>query len=106
MVFAEFPEMGHTQWQVCFPVPRTRKHITLVRCIAADGSFLKPLNIISRKTCGLDFALTSRVDKKVAGNSQTKGWIDQPLVVPELTDIFLLEAHTDAKCRVAPDIRF
>jgi hypothetical protein len=74
MVFAELPEMGHTQRQVCFPVPRTRKRMTLVGCIATDGSFLKPLSTISRKIYGLDFALTGRFDEKVAGYTRHNHW--------------------------------
>jgi hypothetical protein len=60
-------EMGHQEWadrqdqacyvssshseaQVYFPVPRTGKRITLVACIASDGSYLKLLILIPRKS--------------------------------------------------------
>jgi uncharacterized protein YjhX (UPF0386 family) len=36
--------------QVYYPVSRTGKRITLIACIAADGSYLKPALIIARKT--------------------------------------------------------
>jgi hypothetical protein len=60
-------EMGHQDWAdahdvICivpterddsplyYPVKRSGKRITLVACIAADGSYMKPTVILSRKT--------------------------------------------------------
>jgi hypothetical protein len=60
-------EMGHQDWadaheKVCYvpatvqptrigyPVSRKGKRITLIGCIAGDGSFLLPALVISRKT--------------------------------------------------------
>jgi hypothetical protein len=60
-------EMGHQEWadaaekvcfvpiyhagdRVCYPVSRTGKRITLLACVAAEGSFLKPAIVIPRKT--------------------------------------------------------
>jgi hypothetical protein len=59
-------EMGHQAWadahskvvfvphdapeQVYYPVPRSGKRITLIACIAADGSIVRPCVVIPRKT--------------------------------------------------------
>jgi hypothetical protein len=60
-------EPGHQEWAdrgrvkcylpaedesdfVYFPVSRTEKRITLIACIAADGTYVEPSVIISRKT--------------------------------------------------------
>jgi hypothetical protein len=62
-----FDEMGHQEWAdrgpmrcyipsedesdfVYFPVSRTGKRITLIACICADGTYLKPSVILTRKT--------------------------------------------------------
>lgn len=101
-------EMGHQEWadrqeQVCyvpvshedsqvyFPVPRTGKRITLVACIAADGSYLKPLIVIPRKTYDADLGLTGLTDEKVTVYSQAKGYTDRPIFHAWLTEIFLPE---------------
>jgi hypothetical protein len=66
-------EMGHQEWsdrteklcsvpmthatnRVGICVPRTGKRITLLACIGADGSYLRPLIIIPRKTYVEDLA--------------------------------------------------
>lgn len=101
-------EMGHQEWadrqeQICyvptahsgphvyFPVPRTGKRITLLACIAADGSYLKPLIVIPRKTYDADLALTGITDEKVTVYSQAKGYTNRPIFLAWLTDIFLPE---------------
>jgi hypothetical protein len=60
-------EMGHQEWadstqKVCFvpahhsedlvyyPVSQTGKRTTFLACVIADGFFLKPVVVISRKT--------------------------------------------------------
>jgi hypothetical protein len=40
----------HEGHHVNFPVARIGKRITLMACIALDGSFLKPMGIVPRKT--------------------------------------------------------
>jgi hypothetical protein len=101
-------EMGHQEWadrpeKVCyvptshpqahayFPVPRTGKRITLVACVAANGSFLKPLIVVPRKTDDSDLALTGITDEKVAIYSQAKGYTDRPIYMAWLTEIFVPE---------------
>jgi hypothetical protein len=68
-------ELGHQErvvrkTQICFvpafhlddcanaPIPRTGERTTLVACIAADRSFLKPTIIPARKTVDDDRVLT------------------------------------------------
>jgi hypothetical protein len=67
-------EMGHQDWadrriktcyvslevkenQVYVPVSCAGKRITLVACIAANGSYLKPMIVIPRKTVDRDLFL-------------------------------------------------
>jgi hypothetical protein len=74
-------EMGHQEWaehqeKICYVsvyhplpqvhllVPRTGKRITLLACVAADGSYLKLLIVIPRKTYDADLALTGITDEK------------------------------------------
>jgi hypothetical protein len=73
-------EMGHQDWahrgeQTCvvpaahhddyvyMPVSRAGKRITLMACIAADGSAIKPQIIIPRKTIDDDLVLTGSTKK-------------------------------------------
>jgi hypothetical protein len=101
-------EMGHQEWadkkvrqcfvpsyheadQVAYPVPRSGKRITLVACIAADGSHLKPVIVIPRKTIDEDLFLTGLTTEKVDVYSQSKGYIDRPIFDAWLEDTFLLE---------------
>lgn len=103
-------EMGHQEWadrkeiicvvpidhegdHVCLPVPRTGKRITLLSCIALDGSFLKPTVIVPRKTVDDDLPLTGMTPEKVTVQSQIHGFVNtsifdswfQETFVPELT---------------------
>jgi hypothetical protein len=95
-------EMGHQDWadrqdKLCFvpvahqgdvvyvAVPRTGKRITIVTGIAADGSYVKPLVVIPRKTVDDDLPTTGLTPRKIAVMHQPKGFIDQ--------DIFLFWAR-------------
>jgi hypothetical protein len=101
-------EMGHQEWadrqeKVCyvpkshphehvyFPVSRTGKRITIVGCIAADGSFCKPLVVIPRKTYDRDLALTGITEEKVQIYYQIKGYMDKAIFLSWLSDVFLPE---------------
>jgi hypothetical protein len=101
-------EMGHQEWadkqtrtcyvpsehvadEVPYPVSRTGKRITLVACIAADGSHMKPVIVIPRKTIDDDLFLTGLTGEKVAIYSQSKGYIDTPIFDAWLEDTFLPE---------------
>jgi hypothetical protein len=86
-------EMGHHDWAdakkvVCYapsdstedviyyPVPRAGKRITLIACIAADGSALKPSLVIVRKTFDAELALQGYSNDKLDVYSQSKSFID------------------------------
>jgi hypothetical protein len=109
-------EMGHQDWadrqrltcyipatvpgdSVYMPVSRLGKRITLIACIAADGSYLRPTVIIPRKTVDSDLPITGLTGEKVEIYKQPKGYIVTELfenwfettLVPELRkrrDIF------------------
>jgi hypothetical protein len=101
-------EMGHQQWadrkeitcvvpsqhegdHVNFPVQRTGKRITLIACIALDGSFLKPTIIIPRKTVDTDLLLTGLTSEKVTIKSQPNGFINTPIFDSWVQETFLPE---------------
>jgi hypothetical protein len=101
-------EMGHQTWadapnkkcyvptthpghEVPYPVPRTGKRITLVACVAADGSFLKPTIIIPRKTIDLDLYTLGLTPEKVEIFQQCKGYIDRPFFDEWVAATFVLE---------------
>jgi hypothetical protein len=86
-------EMGHQTWsdardticllpsdlpdrRVYYPVPRTGKCITLIACISADGSYMHPALVISRKTFEGEPFLHGFTSEKVEIYSQTKAYID------------------------------
>jgi hypothetical protein len=69
----------HSGDEVPFPVPLSGNKTTLVAYIGADGSVLKPLIVIHRKTIDADIALTELADEKAAIYSQPKGFIDRPI---------------------------
>jgi hypothetical protein len=100
--------MGHEEWvdrheHTCFvsvhdaedhigyPISRAGKRITLLACIAADGSDWKPFVIIPRKTIDDDFRLTGLTAEKVMLRSQPKGYVDIQIFEAWMTDIFLPE---------------
>jgi hypothetical protein len=58
--------LEHVDRKVLFPAPPSGKRIILVLCIGADGSFLKRVILIPRKTIDAGMALTGITDKKVA----------------------------------------
>jgi hypothetical protein len=101
-------EMGHQDWadrqvktcyvpsyhqhdQVFVPVSRTGKRITLVACIGADWSYLKPVIVIPRKTLDEDLVLTGLTQEKVEVYSQAKGYIDTQIFEAWLENTFIPE---------------
>jgi hypothetical protein len=83
-------EMDHQDWAdrqrlTCFvpaalpdgsvymPVSRLGKRITIIACIAADGSYLTPTVIIPRKTVDSDLPITGPTGEKVKVYKQRKG---------------------------------
>jgi hypothetical protein len=103
-------EMGHQEWadrqtrtcfvpvyhehdHVAYPVSRTGKRITLVACIAADGSYTKPLIVIPRKTIDEDLFLTGLTAEKVELYSQAKGYIDTQIFEAWLENTLVVEVE-------------
>jgi hypothetical protein len=103
-------EMGHQSWAdaqktVCFvpadfqepvvhyPVSRTGKRITLVACIAADGSFLRPCLVISRKTFDDEILTQGFTAEKVEIYSQSKAYIDLDIFDDWFKDTFIPEVN-------------
>jgi hypothetical protein len=104
-------EMGHQEWadrqnvmcvvpsthdedHVNLPVSRTGKRITLLACIALDGSFLRPTVIIPRKTVDSDLSLTGMTSEKVTVKSQPHGFINAPIFDSWFEETFLPELRT------------
>jgi hypothetical protein len=101
-------EMGHQTWAdaqqtVCFvpvdfedsivhyPVPRTGKRVTLIACIAADGSFIRPCLVISRKTFDDEILIQGFTPEKVEIYSQSKAYIDLDIFDDWFKDTFIPE---------------
>jgi hypothetical protein len=101
-------EIGHQEWadreektcyvtsenigdEVPFSVPRSGKRISFVAWIGADGSFLKPLIVIHRKTIDCDVALTGLTNEKAAIYSKSKGLIDRSILWAWFEDAFIPE---------------
>jgi hypothetical protein len=82
------------------PEPRTGKRITLVACISADESLLKPTIIIPRKTVDGDLVLTGLTTEKLAIRSQLKGYMDTAIFEDWFHSDggFELNAGDDAEC--------
>jgi hypothetical protein len=59
-----------------YPVSRRGKRITLIACIAADGSFLRPAVIIARKTWENEFQPRGLTAEKLAIYSQSHSFIN------------------------------
>jgi hypothetical protein len=99
-------EMGHQTWvdaekTVCFvpaeftepivhyPLSRTGKRITLIGCIAADGSFLRPCLVISRKTFDDEILIHGFTPEKVEIYSQANAYIDLGIFDDWFRDTFV-----------------
>jgi hypothetical protein len=98
-------EMGHQPWadavdSVCFvpswemssvvyyPVSRTGKRITLIACIAADGSYIRPSLILARQTYEDEILLTGLTNDKVEIYSQAHSFINGPIFEDWFKDSF------------------
>jgi hypothetical protein len=82
---------AHHDDYVYMPVSRAGKRITLMTCIAADRSAIKPQIIIPRKTIDDDLVLTGLTPEKVAVRSQPKGYAWAQLFDDWFSSIFLPE---------------
>jgi hypothetical protein len=74
-----------------FPVSRLGKRITLIACIALDGSFLRPCLIIHRQTYNDDIADFGWTSSKVEVYSQRNSFIDKDIFLDWFQDTFLRE---------------
>jgi hypothetical protein len=88
----------HTGDEAPFSVLPSSKRITLVACIGAYGSFLKPLSLFPRETIDADIALTGLTDKKVAIYSQPKGFIDGSIFSAWFEDVCIPEICRRCAC--------
>jgi transposase len=61
---------------VYYPVSRRGKRITLIACIAADGSFMRPAVIIARKTWEHEFEPRGLTAEKLTIYSQSHSFIN------------------------------
>jgi hypothetical protein len=86
-----FVPVSHTEKQVYYPVPRMGKRITLLACVAADGSFLKPTVIIPRKTYDEDLYLLGMTPEKVKLYSQENGYVETSIFNDWFKNIFVPE---------------
>jgi hypothetical protein len=85
--------LAHSEKQVYVPVSRLGKRITLVACVAADGSFMKPFVIIPRKTVDADLPLTGMTQEKLTVHSQPKGFITTEIFEAWFDEIFVPELN-------------
>jgi hypothetical protein len=98
-------EMGHQPWadalaMTCFvpahwnrdtvqyPVSRQGKRITLIACIGADGSYLRPAVIIPRKTYDDHLQQYGLTKEKLDVYHQSKGYIDREIFETWFRDTF------------------
>jgi hypothetical protein len=114
-------EMGHQEWadapdngcvvpishggnRVYYPVSRTGKRITLLACVAADGSYLKPAVVITRKTYDDDLVLYGLTSEKVERYSQDNGYVATPIFDDWVRTIFIPELmrRREAYCSAEP----
>jgi hypothetical protein len=101
-------EMGHQPWAdalpvTCFvpathvaktvhyPVSRQGKRITLIACIAADGSVLRPAVVIPRKTYDDNLQEHGLTEEKLDVYYQRKGYIDRDIFETWFKDTFTQE---------------
>jgi hypothetical protein len=101
-------EMGHQDWadahdticvvprdipddEVFYPVSRTGKRITLIACIAGDGSYIRPCLIIPRKTFDDELLCFGFTPEKVEIYSQSHSFIDIEIFNDWFRDTFIPE---------------
>jgi hypothetical protein len=103
-------ELGHGDWpdahsetvyvpedfeadSVPIPVSRAGKRITLIGCICADGSFLKPLLIIPRHTVDADLKLFGISEANLKIVDQRHGFVDREIFQEWVVEMFLPEVR-------------
>ena len=78
--------------KLLFPVERKDDHTTFVACIAADGSYLKPLIVVKRKTIEAR-ALRKSLSDKVMILCEDTGYINSEIFNKWLSDLFIPEVQ-------------
>lgn len=79
-----------------YPVKRRDDHTTFVACIAADGSYLKPLIVVKRKTIEARILRASLFDKVVIKYQET-GYINSDVFNYWVTEVFIPEVNERRK---------
>ena len=64
--------------ELSYTVTRQNNHETFLACISADGSYLKPLIVIKRKTLDVRICRIPIMDKIIIGSSES-GFINSNL---------------------------
>jgi hypothetical protein len=99
-------EMGHQDWadagkktcyvpstcthsEIRYPVSRTGKRLTLIACICADGSHLRPCLIIPRKTFENELFALGFAPDQLEIYSQSKSFIDIDIFNDWFKDTFV-----------------
>jgi hypothetical protein len=72
-----------------YPVSRTGKRVTLIACIAADGSFLPPGIVICWKTFDHEFLFHEFTSEKVEIYYGNKGYMNLQNFINWITDTFV-----------------
>ena len=88
VVPATFPDA-----EILVPVSRQTKRATLLGCIAADGSSLKPFVIVPRRTMEREIILNGYTSEKVTIVHQPNGFIDSKLFEDWADSIFFPEVQ-------------
>jgi hypothetical protein len=86
-----FVPIEYTGNSISYPVSRTGRRITLVAAIGLDGSYLRPMIIVPRKTIDDDLLLLGITTDKCLIVSQPKGFIDTAIFDKWFEEIFLPE---------------
>jgi hypothetical protein len=87
-----FVPTAHQHPTVRYPVSRTGKRVTLLGCIFADGSHLRPALVIPRETFDDDLITgCGYTSEKVEVYNQKKGYVDRDIFEDWIQDLLLPE---------------
>ena len=75
--------------QTVYPIPRNRRHSTVVACIAADGTAIPPLVVVTHRTTRDTLRLRCWGDDKVRFKHSQSGYITHDLFMAWLHDTFV-----------------
>jgi hypothetical protein len=108
LISVRYVILGHQEWadaseKVCYvpadlqtnhvnyPVSRKGKRITLIACICVDGSFMRPVLVISRKTFEDELLLFGCTPDKVEIYDHPNAYIDRDIFTDWFRDTFITE---------------